>query len=74
MIKRDSFRNRMKRYCEEHEQPLVLSLIEETDDRIRLYYQELGGERCKALGYKESAMRNEVALRNKIKSIKILLS
>lgn len=74
VIKRDSFRNRMKRYCEEREQPLVLSLIEETDDRIKLYYQELGAERCKALGYKESAMRNEVALRNKIKSIKILLS
>lgn len=74
VIKRDSFRNRMKRYCETQEQPLVLSLIEETDDRIKLYYQELGAERCKALGYKESAMRNEVALRNKIKSIKILLS
>ena len=74
VIKRDSFRNRMKRYCETQEQPLVLSLIEETDDRIKLYYQELGAERCKALGYKESAMRNEVALRNKIKSIKMLLS
>lgn len=62
MIKRDSFRNRMKRYCESQEQPLVLSLIEETDERIKLYYQELGAERCKALGYKESALRNEVVL------------
>lgn len=52
----------MKRYCEEREQPLVLSLIEETDERIKLYYDELGAERCKALGYKESALRNAVAL------------
>lgn len=74
VIKRDSFRNRMKRYCEAQEQPLVLSLIEESDDRIKYYYQELGAERCKALGYKESAMRNEVALKNQIKNIKILLS
>lgn len=74
VIKRDSFRNRMKRYCETQDQPLVLSLIEETDDRIKYYYEELGAERCKALGYKESAMRNEVALKSKIKTIKILLS
>lgn len=74
VIKRDSFRNRMKRYCESQEQPLVLSLIEESDDRIKYYYQELGAERCKALGYKESALRNEVALQSKTKSIKILLS
>lgn len=74
VIKRDSFRNRMKRYCESQEHPLVLSLIEESDDRIKYYYQELGAERCKALGYKESALRNEVALQCKTKSIKILLS
>lgn len=52
----------MQRYCEEQGQSLVLSLIEETDDRIKSYYQELGADRCKALGYKESALRNEVAL------------
>ena len=74
VIKRDSFRNRMKRYCESQEHPLVLSLIEESDDRIKYYYQELGAERCKALGYKESALRNEVELQCKTKSIKILLS
>lgn len=38
--------------------------LEQKYPELQLFYEELGGERIKALGYKECELKNEVALRN----------
>lgn len=64
LIARESFAQRMERYCHYREDsPFDLSaaLLEEKYPELRLFYETLGGERIKALGYKEAELQREVA-------------
>lgn len=57
----------MKCYCNYRNSAkydLVAMALEQKYPELRLFYEELGGERIKALGYKECELKNEVALRN----------
>ena len=57
----------MKRYCEylkgNNRFDLLATSYSEQYPELKLYYDELGGERIKALGYKESALKNEIGNR-----------
>lgn len=67
IIRKESFADRMKSYCDYRGGAifnLSAMLIEQKYPELRLFYDELGGERIKALGYKECELKNEVALRN----------
>lgn len=66
IIKKEGFSDRMKRYCEyrknkENCQYFIADVIMERQyEDLRLYYDSLGYERIKALGYKESNLKNEM--------------
>ena len=66
IIKKESFADRMKRYCEYRKQKetsmfvLVDEVMERQYEDLKLYYDSLGYERIKALGYKELNLKNEV--------------
>lgn len=66
-IRKESFVDRMKRYCEylkgNNRFDLLATSYSEQYPELKLYYDELGGERIKALGYKESALKNEIGNR-----------
>ena len=66
IVKKEGFSDRMKRYCEyrknkENCQYFIADVIMERQyEDLRLYYDSLGYERIKALGYKESNLKNEM--------------
>ena len=66
IIKKESFADRMKRYCEyrKNKEACMFVLVDEVMERqnedLKLYYDSLGYERIKALGYKELNLKNEM--------------
>ena len=66
IIKKESFADRMKRYCEYRKQKetsmfvLVNEVMERQNEDLKMYYDSLGYERIKALGYKELNLKNEM--------------
>lgn len=67
-IKRETFAERMQSYCMNKDSgnpfEAVTVLLEKKYPELKLFYDELGGERIKALGYKECNLKNEIALKN----------
>lgn len=68
LIKRESFADRMKKYCDykESNNPFeaLTATLEKKYPELKLFYDELGGERIKALGYKENELQNEIKWKN----------
>lgn len=66
IIRKESFADRMKRYCEyrrlKESSMFVLAneVMEHQCEDLKLYYELLGYERIKALGYKELNLKNEM--------------
>lgn len=66
IIRKESFADRMKRYCEYRKNKeacmfvLVDEVMEHQYEDLKLYYDALGYERIKALGYKELNLKNEM--------------
>lgn len=66
ILKKEGFADRMKRYCELRQMKetcrfyLASDLMERQYEDLRLYYDRLGFDKIKALGYKESSLRNEL--------------
>ncbi|MCM1138210.1 MAG: hypothetical protein NC453_06515 [Muribaculum sp.] len=66
MLLKDSFENRMKRYCDyrlmKETNPFFIadSIMERQYDNLKMYYDKLGSDRIKALGYKESKLKSEL--------------
>ena len=66
IIRKESFADRMKRYCEYRRNKetcmfvLVDEVMEHQCEDFKLYYDSLGYERIKALGYKELNLKNEM--------------
>mgnify|MGYP000456136727 FL=1 len=69
IIKKDGFADRMKRYCEYRSKKenckyfIADTIMERQYEDLKIYYDSLGYERIKALGYKEINLKNEI--RNK---------
>lgn len=67
-IVKETFEQKMKKYCDYRSgesMKLCLAVEEMLHDRpeIRYYYDELGEERIRALGYKESMLKSEVTFK-----------
>lgn len=66
IIKKEGFSDRMKRYCEYRKNKencqyfIADAIMERQYEDLKLYYDSLGYERIKALGYKESNLKNEM--------------
>ena len=66
IIRKESFEDRMKRYCEyqhiKETNPYFLgdSTMDKQYDDLWTYYSKLGADRIKALGYKETKLKNEL--------------
>lgn len=66
IIKKEVFSDRMKRYCEYRKNKedcqyfIADAIMERQHEDLRLYYDYLGYERIKALGYKELNLKNEI--------------
>lgn len=66
IIKKEGFSDRMKRYCEYRKNKencqyfIADAIMERQYEDLKLYYNSLGYERIKALGYKESNLKNEM--------------
>ena len=66
ILVKEGFADRMKRYCELRQMKescrfyLASDIMERQYEDLRLYYDRLGYERIKALGYKEKALKNEL--------------
>lgn len=66
IIKKEGFPDRMKRYCEYRKNKencqyfIADAIMERQYEDLKLYYNSLGYERIKALGYKESNLKNEM--------------
>ena len=66
ILVKDGFADRMKRYCELRQMKescrfyLASDIMERQYENLRLYYDRLGYERIKALGYKEKDLKNEL--------------
>lgn len=66
IIRKESFADRMQRYCEYRKNKeacmfvLVDEVMEHQCEDLKLYYDSLGYERIKALGYKELNLKNEM--------------
>lgn len=66
LLTKESFENRMKRYCDyrmlKESNPFFIadSIMERQYDNLKVYYDKLGTDRIKALGYKESALKDEI--------------
>lgn len=67
-IKKETFAERMESYCMNKDSgnpfEAVTIFLENKYPQLKLFYDELGGERIKALGYKECNLKNEIALKN----------
>ena len=68
LIKKESFADRMKKYCDykDSNNPFeaLTATLEKKYPELKLFYDELGGERIKALGYKENELQNEIKWRD----------
>lgn len=68
IIKKESFVDRMMYYCEYKGRGLFIDLVAHTMEQkypeLKYYYDELGGDRIKALGYKEKELKNEISIRH----------
>lgn len=68
MVTTESFADRIKNYCELRDSnsiyALALNNIESRFPQLKLFYEELGSERIRALGYKEKELKNEVNIRH----------
>lgn len=68
LIKKESFIDRMMFYCDYKKRGLCIDLVAHTMERkypeLKYYYDELGADRIKALGYKEKDLKNEVSIRH----------
>ena len=66
ILTKEGFADRMKRYCELRQLKesckfyLASDIMERQYEDLRLYYDRLGKERIKALGYKEKELKNEL--------------
>lgn len=66
IIKKEGFADRMKRYCEYRNKKencryfIADTIMERQYEDLKIYYDILGGERIKALGYKEVNLKNEI--------------
>lgn len=66
ILVKEGFADRMKRYCElrqlKETNPYYLAdeIMERQYEDLRLYYDRLGHDRVKALGYKEKVLKNEL--------------
>ncbi|MDO4991802.1 MAG: hypothetical protein Q4E26_02470 [Prevotellaceae bacterium] len=75
VITRTTFEEKMRQYIDYKTAPnarfnLLIPYMEQQTPELRDYYEMLGADRIRALGYKESKLRNEVhalALNNEIK-------
>ena len=76
IVRKESFAERMKRYCEyrKNKETCIFFLadivMERQNEKLRLYYDSLGYERIKALGYKEANLKNEMASKHSESIIK----
>lgn len=68
MVTSESFADRMKSYCELRDDnsiyALALNNLESRFPQLKLFYEELGSDRIRALGYKEKELKNEVNIRH----------
>ena len=68
MVTTESFADRMRNYCELRDNnsiyALTLNNIESRFPQLKLFYEVLGSERIRALGYKEKELKNEVNIRH----------
>ena len=66
ILTKEGFADRIKRYCElrqlKETNPYYLAdeIMERQYEDLRLYYDRLGYERIKALGFKEKDLKNEL--------------
>lgn len=66
ILTKEGFADRMKRYCELRQMKescrfyLASDIMERQYEDLRLYYDKLGYDRIKALGYKEKDLKNEL--------------
>lgn len=66
ILVKEGFADRMKRYCELRQMKetcrfyLASDIMERQYEDLRLYYDRLGYERIKALGFKEKDLKNEL--------------
>lgn len=66
IIKKEGFADRMKRYCEYRNKKencryfIADTIMERQHEDLKIYYDSLGCERIKALGYKEINLKNEI--------------
>ena len=66
ILVKEGFADRMKRYCELRQMKesckfyLASDIMERQNEDLRLYYDRLGYERIKSLGYKEKDLKNEL--------------
>lgn len=66
ILVKEGFADRMKRYCELRQMKescrfyLASDIMERQYEDLRLYYDKLGYDRIKALGYKEKDLKNEL--------------
>ena len=66
ILVKEGFADRMKRYCELRQLKesckfyLASDIMERQYEDLRLYYDRLGYERIKSLGYKEKDLKNEL--------------
>lgn len=66
-VKKETFAERMEHYCDCKSPKCLFGMIstswaDEFYPDMRMYYNELGGDRIKALGYKESALKNAILI------------
>ena len=58
----------MIQYCEYKSKGLCFDIaaftLEQKYPELKYYYDELGGDRIKALGYKEKELKNEISIRH----------
>jgi len=61
------FNEMMQRYCnaQDNKKGMLFSLIELEYPEIKYYYEQLGSERIKALGYKRSELNKEISTKQK---------
>jgi hypothetical protein len=60
-----SFEEMIKQYCEARDvcKGLLLIMMDIDHTEFKYYYEQLGSKRIKALGYKESALKKEIAVK-----------
>lgn len=75
LIKSGNFVERMKDYCEDKKLKesnkfyLPDIFLDKKNPDLKIYYDELGGDRIKALGYKKAALKREIKNRNQTGNI-----